>query len=82
MGELRKLLILSIWNDPWSLGEGSGVPDERYFIRRLVDAGIELHYLIPESVDGSEGVGVVGVGVTGTAATLVDGVAGAADWST
>jgi glycosyltransferase involved in cell wall biosynthesis len=53
LGDLRKLLVLSIWNDLWSLGEGSGVPDERYFIKKIVDAGIELHYLIPESADSS-----------------------------
>lgn len=52
MGSLKKLLILSIWDDPWSLGEGSGVPDERHFIRRFRDAGVELHFLIPEPVDG------------------------------
>lgn len=52
MNGLKKLLILSIWNDPWSMGEGSGVPDEEYFIRRFRDAGVELHFLIPESTDG------------------------------
>ncbi len=53
MGNLKRLLILSIWNDPWSLGEGSGVPDERHFIRTFRDAGVELHFLIPESAGGS-----------------------------
>ena len=53
MGSLKKLLILSIWDDPWSLGEGSGVPDERHFIRRFRDAGVELHFLIPESAGGT-----------------------------
>jgi glycosyltransferase involved in cell wall biosynthesis len=41
-------MILSIWDDPWSLGEGSGVPDERHFIRRFREAGVELHFLIPD----------------------------------
>ena len=53
MGSLKKLLILSIWNDPWSLGEGSGVPDEKHFIRRFRDAGVELHFLIPEPANGN-----------------------------
>ncbi len=53
MGSLKRLLILSIWDDPWSLGEGSGVPDEQHFIRRFRDAGVELHFLIPESAGGA-----------------------------
>lgn len=53
MGNLKKLLILSIWDDPWSLGPGSGVPDEKHFIRRFRDAGVELHFLIPESPGGT-----------------------------
>jgi glycosyltransferase involved in cell wall biosynthesis len=53
LGSLKKLLILSIWDDPWSLGKGSGVPDELHFIRRLRDAGVELHFLIPETASGS-----------------------------
>ncbi len=61
MGSLKRLLILSIWDDPWSLGEGSGVPDERHFIERFREAGIELHFLIPEPAGpaprrGGEGV--------------------------
>ncbi len=43
----RKILILSIWEDIWSLGEGSGVADELQFIRHLTAQGIELHFLIP-----------------------------------
>ena len=61
MGSLKKLLILSIWDDPWSLGEGSGVPDERHFIRRFRDAGVELHFLIPEPASGSQRRGEDGV---------------------
>jgi glycosyltransferase involved in cell wall biosynthesis len=61
LGSLKRLLILSIWDDPWSLGEGSGVPDERHFIERFREAGIELHFLIPEPAGpaprrGGEGV--------------------------
>ena len=61
MGSLKKLLILSIWDDPWSLGKGSGVPDELHFIRRFRDAGVELHFLIPEPADGSVRQGEEGV---------------------
>jgi len=46
--KLNKILILSIWEDMWSLGEGSGVADELEFIRRLTKQGIELHFLIPK----------------------------------
>ena len=53
MGNLKRLLILSIWDDPWSLGQGRGVPDEQHFIRRFRDAGVELHFLIPESPGGT-----------------------------
>jgi glycosyltransferase involved in cell wall biosynthesis len=58
---LRRILILSIWNDPWSLGEGSGVPDEMRFIRRFRDAGVELHFLIPEPPGETDGRDVPGV---------------------
>ena len=61
MGSLKKLLILSIWDDPWSLGKGSGVPDELHFIRRFRDAGVELHFLIPEPAGGPERRGEEGV---------------------
>jgi glycosyltransferase involved in cell wall biosynthesis len=43
----RKILVLSIWEDIWSLGEGGGVADELQFIRHLTARGIELHFLIP-----------------------------------
>ncbi|MGD1048333.1 MAG: glycosyltransferase family 4 protein [Candidatus Krumholzibacteriaceae bacterium] len=46
-GKLKKILILSIWEDIWSLGEGGGVADELQFIRHLTKKGIELHFLIP-----------------------------------
>ncbi|MDD4857697.1 MAG: glycosyltransferase family 4 protein [Candidatus Krumholzibacteria bacterium] len=45
---LKKILILSIWEDIWSLGEGCGVADELEFIRHVTREGIELHFLIPE----------------------------------
>jgi glycosyltransferase involved in cell wall biosynthesis len=45
---IGKILILSIWEDIWSLGDGGGVADELQFIRSLTKKGIELHFLIPE----------------------------------
>ena len=38
---IGKILVLSIWEDTWSLGEGSGVADEVEFIRHLVERGID-----------------------------------------
>jgi glycosyltransferase involved in cell wall biosynthesis len=46
-GGIRKILVLSIWEDIWSLGEGGGVADELQFVRHLTRRGIELHFLIP-----------------------------------
>ncbi len=37
------------------------MPDERHFIRRFRDAGVELHFLIPEPADGSVRRGDEGV---------------------
>ena len=51
--KLNRILILSIWEDIWSLGEGGGVADELQFIRHLTKKGIELHFLIPKP--GSKG---------------------------
>jgi len=48
-GNLRKVLILSIWEDVWSLGEGAGVADELEFIQYMTQRGIELHFLVPKS---------------------------------
>jgi glycosyltransferase involved in cell wall biosynthesis len=46
--KLKRILILSIWEDIWSLGEGGGVADELQFIRHLTKKGIALHFLIPK----------------------------------
>lgn len=54
---LQRVLILSIWEDVWSLGEGGGVPDELLFIRALNERGIEVHQMIPEPRGGLEGRG-------------------------
>jgi len=51
---LKKILILSIWEDIWSLGEGGGAADELHFIRYLTERGIELHFLIPEPPGGKD----------------------------
>lgn len=53
----RKILILSIWEDIWSLGEGAGVADELQFIRHLTAKGIELHFLIPEPKNKNTALG-------------------------
>ncbi|MBN2184018.1 MAG: glycosyltransferase family 4 protein [Candidatus Krumholzibacteriota bacterium] len=45
---LEKLLVISIWDEMWSLGEGCGVPDELHFIKTLTERGVEIEYLIPE----------------------------------
>ena len=50
-GLIKKLLVLSIWEDLWSLGEGSGVADELHFIRHLTGRGTELHFLVPEPAE-------------------------------
>jgi glycosyltransferase involved in cell wall biosynthesis len=51
---IKKILILSIWEDIWSLGEGGGVADELQFIRHLTKKGIELHFLIPKPKEKKE----------------------------
>ncbi len=51
-GHLQRILVLSIWEDIWSLGRGIGVSDELHFIDHLNAAGIELHFLIPEPRTG------------------------------
>ncbi len=47
-GALKKMLILSIWDNVWALGKEGGVADELHFVRHLTDRGVELHFLIPE----------------------------------
>jgi glycosyltransferase involved in cell wall biosynthesis len=51
---IKKILILSIWEDIWSLGDGGGVADELQFIRHLTKKGIELHFLIPKPKEKKE----------------------------
>jgi glycosyltransferase involved in cell wall biosynthesis len=52
--KLDKILILSIWEDIWSLGNEGGVADELQFVRNLTKRGIELHFLIPEPKEKRE----------------------------
>jgi glycosyltransferase involved in cell wall biosynthesis len=47
-GALKKILILSMWDNVWALGKEGGVADELHFVRHLTARGIELHFLIPE----------------------------------
>ncbi|HSG27356.1 MAG TPA: hypothetical protein VLA34_02660, partial [Candidatus Krumholzibacterium sp.] len=51
---LKRITVLSIWEDMWSLGEGCGVPDEMHFIDTLTSMGIGIDYLIPEPPGGSD----------------------------
>lgn len=51
-GRLERILVLSIWDEIWSLGEGCGVPDEMHFIDRLTERGVKIDYLIPEPAHG------------------------------
>ncbi|MDD3642503.1 MAG: glycosyltransferase family 4 protein [Candidatus Krumholzibacteria bacterium] len=60
-GGLRRMLVLSIWEDVWSLGEGGGVPDELIFMRALGERGVTVHQLIPEPAGGISGRGGPGL---------------------
>ncbi|MBU8922478.1 MAG: glycosyltransferase family 4 protein [Bacteroidales bacterium] len=51
-GRLERILVLSIWDEIWSLGEGCGVPDEIHFINRLTERGVKIDFLIPEPLHG------------------------------
>ena len=51
---LKKMLILSIWDNVWALGKEGGVADELHFVRHLTDRGVELHFLIPEPVEKTD----------------------------
>jgi glycosyltransferase involved in cell wall biosynthesis len=47
----KKLLIISIWENRWSLGEGAGVSDDVHFIQGFAQHGWELHFLAPEGAE-------------------------------
>lgn len=49
----KKLIIISIWENRWSLGGGAGVPDDHNFIRGFTKAGWELHFIGPEGAEVS-----------------------------
>jgi glycosyltransferase involved in cell wall biosynthesis len=45
----KRLLVISPWESPWSLGGEAGVSDDYYFIRGFTRVGFEIHFLVPES---------------------------------
>ncbi|HMA76882.1 MAG TPA: glycosyltransferase family 4 protein [Candidatus Krumholzibacteriaceae bacterium] len=45
---LKKILILSVWENLWSLGKGCGVPDELHFSSGLTSDAIETFLLKPK----------------------------------
>jgi len=49
----KRLLIISIWENRWSLGGGAGVSDDVHFIEGFTKAGWELHFLAPEGAEES-----------------------------
>jgi glycosyltransferase involved in cell wall biosynthesis len=49
----KKLLIISIWENRWSLGGEAGVSDDFHFIRGFTKSGWELHFLGPEGAEES-----------------------------
>jgi glycosyltransferase involved in cell wall biosynthesis len=49
----KKLLVISIWENRWSLGGGAGVSDDYHFIREMTGAGWEIHFLAPEGAEES-----------------------------
>lgn len=51
---MKRILILSIWDNIWSLGEGCGVAEEIEFIKYFTSRGIELHFMIPAPAEKQE----------------------------
>lgn len=49
----KKLLIISIWESRWSLGQGAGVSDDVHFIEGFTAQGWELHFLAPRGAEES-----------------------------
>jgi len=49
----KKLLIISIWESRWSLGQGAGVSDDVHFIEGFTGQGWDLHFLAPEGAEES-----------------------------
>lgn len=45
----RTLLVISPWEQPWSLGSKAGVSDEAHFVEGFTRAGYYIHMLLPES---------------------------------
>ena len=44
----RRILIVSPWEDFWSMPGKAGVSDDAEFVRRALAAGHELHFVVPE----------------------------------
>jgi glycosyltransferase involved in cell wall biosynthesis len=49
----KRLLVISPWESPWSMGGEAGVSDDYYFIRGFARAGFEIHFLVPEDPENS-----------------------------
>jgi glycosyltransferase involved in cell wall biosynthesis len=52
----KKLLIVSIWVNRWSLGSEAGVSDDYHFVRGFTAAGWEVHFLAPEGAEEANAV--------------------------
>ena len=52
------ILIISPWENRWSLGAGAGVSDDDHFIKGMTAAGYDLHFLAPKGRIGGDGVQV------------------------
>jgi len=50
---IKRIVVLSIWDDIWSMGKGGGVADELNFIEKLGERGTKLHFLIPKPPHGN-----------------------------
>jgi glycosyltransferase involved in cell wall biosynthesis len=44
---LTRILVVSPWENRWSLGGGAGVSDDFNFITRATALGFDLHFLVP-----------------------------------
>lgn len=44
----RRILVVSPWEDFWSMPGKAGVSDDAEFVRRALAAGHELHFVVPD----------------------------------
>jgi glycosyltransferase involved in cell wall biosynthesis len=49
----RRILVISPWENRWSMGEGAGVSDDYHFIDKLTRSGYELHFVVPRGGAGN-----------------------------